>query len=570
MRLKLYILFLLFFGILGQSQVTIIPFLNKDKVNVNETFTVTFVVQIKGEVTSESPLYLPDFSKFQIVGSASNRNTVVVGADVIDEKVYQWVLKPLEPGKVKVGAARLEVNGKSYYTTPVDIEVNEVAQANTTTPPPVPKTYVNVELMSDKVYQNQPVVGKVRIYASNVYDLKKVKNIHFAKQKNLQIEQVNYQKSDVEVATPHLVSQIIARFVLLPTKSGKVVLPPVSVNIARGKKIKSTPIPLEVKPLPKHQPKGFQNAVGEDFKMEIVSPNQNEIMVDEPIKVAVKLKGKGNLSNLKMPLLHNEEGLEIYPPKIKRNVHQTKKTLGGEIIAEYIVIPKKGGNIKLTTPHFSYFNPSTRKYEHLSPTSSHLKIKSREQVLDEKSTFEKMNEYTHNVLEKVENPILETQSSSSETQKKWRWETIVLNLLLVVLFLIFFLLFRKWQKNRLKNKNHLTSKSLGSVEESEKEIKELLENNIQDDLFFLQKMKEQKKYNAFFEAIKDLEIKLKDKLQVSDIQEFIKNNMQEETVLKYQEIQEKIQFQKYLPVQDEQEIDKIYDAIVKLYSEIGK
>lgn len=565
MRLKLYILFLLFWTILGQSQVTIIPFLNKDKVNVNETFTVTFVVQIKGEIVSESPLHLPDFSKFQIVGSASNRNTIVVGTEVIDEKVYQWVLKPLKPGKVKVGVARMEVNGKSYYTTPIDVEVNEIAQTKAVIPS-LPKTYIDVELMNDNVYQNQPIVGKVKAYASNVYDLKKVKNIHFTEQKNLQIEQINYQKSDVEIFTPHLVSQIIARFVLLPTKSGKVFLPPISANIARGKKIKSAPIPLEIKPLPYPQPKEFQNAVGEDYKMEIISPTLNEIMVNEPIKIAVKLKGKGNLSNLIMPLLQKEESLEIYPPKIKRNSQETNK----ELIAEYIVIPKKSGNLKLTTTGFSYFNPSTKQYIDLSPKSLLLKIKSREHILDEKSTFEKMNEYTHNVLGKVENPILETQGLSSKTQKKMKWKTIILNFVLVILFLFFFLLFRKWQKNRLKNKNYLTSKSLGSVEESEKEIKELLENNIQDDLFFLQKMKEQKKYNAFFEAIKDLEFKLKDKFQVSDIQEFIRNNMKEETMLKYQKIQEKIQFQKYLPVQDEQEIDKIYEAIVKLYSQIGK
>ena len=58
----------------------------------NKKFTLTFILQINGnEYVQESPIKLPDLSKFEQLGNASDQNTIVdpKTGTFINQIVYQ-------------------------------------------------------------------------------------------------------------------------------------------------------------------------------------------------------------------------------------------------------------------------------------------------------------------------------------------------------------------------------------------------------------------------------------------------------------------------------------------------
>ncbi|MCB4234632.1 BatD family protein [Kaistella anthropi] len=96
---------------------------------VNQRFNLTVLLEIAGEnMQQETPLRMPDLSKFEILGSASEQNTVVLDAkkgDIINQMVYQLSLSPKQIGKLKFGSVLVTVNGKIYKTEPFEINVRD-------------------------------------------------------------------------------------------------------------------------------------------------------------------------------------------------------------------------------------------------------------------------------------------------------------------------------------------------------------------------------------------------------------------------------------------------------------
>lgn len=107
MKRKALHIFLLFCTVFAYGQVTLAISEVKDA-KVNQRFNLTVLLEIAGEnMQQETPLRMPDLSKFEILGSASEQNTVVLDAkkgDIINQMVYQLSLSPKQIGKLKFGS----------------------------------------------------------------------------------------------------------------------------------------------------------------------------------------------------------------------------------------------------------------------------------------------------------------------------------------------------------------------------------------------------------------------------------------------------------------------------------
>ncbi len=176
------ILNILFFvmSAISYGQVTVLTDVNTKEPKQNEPVVLTIVQEVVGEnMEQQSPLRLPDLSKFDIVGSASEQNTFIDQKKGIrvNQIIYQLYLQPKVTGKVKIGSALLTVNGKIYKSEPFDILVKETSRAETEY---LSKdVYLNVEVQDKEVYENQPTVAVLRAYSKNYDNFRKLENIKF-------------------------------------------------------------------------------------------------------------------------------------------------------------------------------------------------------------------------------------------------------------------------------------------------------------------------------------------------------------------------------------------------------
>ena len=572
-----YILFL-FSAIFTYGQVTLAVSDVKNP-RVNQRFNLTVILEISGEnMEQETPLRMPDLSKFDIIGSASEQNTVVLDAkkgDVLNQMVYQWVLTPKEAGKIRFGSVLVTVNGKIYKTEPFEINVkdNEKKSAVAEHTNHSNEVYLNLELKKNVVYKNEPAVAVLRAYSKDYDNFRKVSNLQFSPQKNASIKPINYTKSEIETSSG-MASQVIGTFMIFPNESGPIAINAFSAvvgNATKPTKVSSNRVRLNVKKLPDGMPSNFKNAVG-NFDVAVSQTNTAEIPeVDKPLNISVRLSGAGNFGSLDLPKIIDSPDYVFYTPQITTKTVPQKDGLSGDVIAEYVVIPKKAGSISINFENFSFFNPKEVQYTDLGPKSLLLNVKTQGEIADAKSTIEKVNDYTNIVLETVNTPVLQTHNLKIKNKDKINWKIVAGNLGLMVAVLSLFVVLKKRQEKKKVKPQQLRSSI--SIAETEEIIRKKIGHQFDENIQYLKILKENKDFETFFTAYQELNNETKNFFSVTNESEFrnyLEQNKGAHVAEQYRILSEKIQIEKYAPFHTAEHIDLILEAIISFYNEIIK
>ena len=546
---------------------------------VNQRFNLTVILEISGEnMEQETPLRMPDLSKFDIIGSASEQNTVVLDAkkgDVLNQMVYQWVLTPKEAGKIRFGSVLVTVNGKIYKTEPFEINVkdNEKKSAVAEHTNHSNEVYLNLELKKNVVYKNEPAVAVLRAYSKDYDNFRKVSNLQFSPQKNASIKPINYTKSEIETSSG-MASQVIGTFMIFPNESGPIAINAFSAvvgNATKPTKVSSNRVRLNVKKLPDGMPSNFKNAVG-NFEVAVSQTNTDEIPeVDKPLNISVRLSGAGNFGSLDLPKIIDSPDYVFYTPQITTKTVPQKDGLSGDVIAEYVVIPKKAGSISINFENFSFFNPKEVQYTDLGPKALLLNVKTPGEIADAKSTIEKVNDYTNIVLETVNTPVLQTHNLKIKNKDKINWKIVAGNLGLMVAVLSLFVVLRKRQEKKKVKPQQLRSSI--SIAETEEIIRKKIGHQFDENIEYLKILKENKDFETFFTAYQELNNETKNFFSVTNESEFrnyLEQNKGAHVAEQYRILSEKIQIEKYAPFHTAEHIDLILEAIISFYNEIIK
>lgn len=560
------------------GQVTLAISDVKDQ-KVNQRFTLTVLLEISGEnMEQQTPLQMPDFSKFDIIGTASERNTIVLDAkkgDVINQLVYQCVLAPKQPGKVKIGSALVTVNGKIYKTEPFDINVRDSERTSSVADnSDRNELYLNLEVQDKVVYKNEPTIAILRAYSRDYDNFRKVGKVHFPNQRNANIKAVSFAKSEIE-SNSGMASQIIGVFMIFPSETGTVEINPISASItnsSKSNKISSNKVQLNVKKLPIGMPTHFKNAVGK-FTLDLLSLRNEDIPeIDKPLSIVLKLVGSGNLGSLHLPKILNSQDYIFYQPKITTQSTAKKNGLTGSITAEYIVVPKKAGPVSIKFEDFSYFDPENKTYIDLGAKELLINVKTPLEIADAKTTLQKVNEYTNTVLETVNTPVLQTQNLIVKDKNRINWKVIAGNFGLLTIFgSLFLIVLRKREKRKLKPRVIL--KPISTIAETEDLIRQNLSNHIEESIEYLKILKNNKEFTKFFEAYDELNRETKEYHGAKSDSEFrsiLEKTQGQQISEQYRSLSEQIQIEKFAPIHVEEQMDDLYKTIHSLYSEINK
>ena len=183
MREKLQYLLLLISSVITYGQVNVVADTDKKELNGKESFVFTIIQETVGnENVQETPLRMPDLSKFNKIAEGSVRNTYVDERTktVINQLVYEYVLEPKQPGKFLIGSALVTVSGRIYksepfYVTVKDGDFGRKSVAENTSE----NVYLNMELQNKEVYQNQPAIAVLRAYSKDFNNLRRVGKVSF-------------------------------------------------------------------------------------------------------------------------------------------------------------------------------------------------------------------------------------------------------------------------------------------------------------------------------------------------------------------------------------------------------
>ncbi len=367
---------------------------SKKSLGINERLKVTFVMNKDGD-----NFVPPNFQGFDIlIGPMQSISSSWINGKRSYSKSYTYTLRPQKQGNFSIGQASIEIDGKTYKTSPVAITVTRAV--DNPNAPPSPEDLVEkgvflvTELSTTNPYLNEAVSVTYRLYISSNTKANSFNPVEQPKypdfwSQNFPIDK--YEFKNVTYKGEPYISVELSKAVLYPQKAGKLVIEPLSIDVfvevptnrrdffgrreyvSATKRITAPARTVNVKPLPTAgQTESFNGAVG-SFEFE-VTPSRTDLEATESLQINVTVSGKGNLKLFQLPELVLPSSLEVYEPELNQNVRTLHSGLSGSVTQSYTVIPQYGGRYPIPEVEFSYFDPSAGVYRTLRSKESNIQV----------------------------------------------------------------------------------------------------------------------------------------------------------------------------------------------------
>jgi len=378
---------LIFLGLITQSifaQVAFKTTVSKSKLGVNQRFRIVFSINKQG-ADHFTP---PSFKNFRVVaGPSQSVNQSWINGKVSFSQSYTYIVQPKAVGTFTIPGASITYNKKTLKSNAVKINILKAVDIPKDPNDPSYIAQQNVHLVAE-ISKSRPYVGEgiyveYKLYVSQnitVRDFTVTESPQYngfwnqdIKINNLQIRNGKYNGENYRYV-------VLKKALLIPTKSGKLVIEPMKMDILIGvptgrgdffgnpitrnitkvfaspkRTINVTGLPLE------NKPENFNGAVG-DFNFEITS-SKSDLKANESSEIKVAVTGKGNLKLFEIPKIETPKELEIYTPEHKEKIRTTLSGLRGTIYDLYTVVPQFKGKYKIPKVSFSYFNPKEKQYK---------------------------------------------------------------------------------------------------------------------------------------------------------------------------------------------------------------
>ena len=386
MKLKFYIsifITLLTFTVVAQ-EAKLTAKVSKNKLGVNQRLRIEFSINKQGG-DDFSP---PKFTNFKVVGGPSQSvSQSWVNGKVSFSQSYTYIIQPKKKGELTIGAATIKINGKTVKSNPLKIIVLNAVELPKDPNDPNYVAQQNIHLVAE-VSKSKPYVGEgiyveYRLYVSeniNVYDT----NVTEAPQYNgfwnqdikingFPVKMGKYNGEDYRYI-------VLQKALLIPTKTGKLTLDPMKMDIVIGvptgradffgnvitrnirKEFASAKKVIRPKDLPlENKPENFTGAVG-SFKFD-VSLSKDVLKANESSQIKLAVTGRGNLKLFELPEVTTPVELEKYQPERKEKVRVSASGIAGSVSDLYTIVPQYKGKYKIPKVAFSYFNPKDAKYK---------------------------------------------------------------------------------------------------------------------------------------------------------------------------------------------------------------
>ncbi|MCX6172811.1 MAG: BatD family protein [Flavobacterium sp.] len=579
----------LFFFIASNSLLAQVQFeakVSKNSLGVNERIRIEFTMNADGD-NFQPPNF--EASGFRVVGgpSQSVSQSWINGRSTFN-KSYIYILLPTQKGALTIKQASIEINGQVYKTSPLKINVtNAVEIPKDPNEMPAISADDNLYLVADisktNPYLNEPITVVYKLYFSynigitNWRELNKPKYNDFWSQ-NIDIKQLKAEDGMFKGERYRYV--VLRKTVLYPTKSGKLEIEPLSLDIdcqvptnrrnfwgqalmtEDSKRVSAGSKIITVKALPeKGKPDDFTGAVGRfDFR---VKPSKTLLKNGESFDLDLSVVGTGNLKLFTLPKPVLPSALEMYDPVHDEKVATPLSGMTGKIADKYTIIPQYKGNYQIKPLRFSYFDLNTNSYKTIASQPITITVLDGPSVASSGTT--NPNNVAKNKIEVAKTFAYNKQQTILEQNEKddFLGSNVFYSLVMLPFLAIPLLIVGKRRKeasdndilgNKIKKSNALAKKYLS-------EAKKHLGNK---EPFYIAL---EKALHNFLKAKLNIETSEMSKEKISEILK--SKNAESETISNFIKLTENCELARYA-MSSESTIQQDYEKAVAIISELEK
>lgn len=393
---------------------------SKNKIVTGETVQITYTIN-----SNATNFKAPSFNGFKVISGPNQSSSFQwINGKTSQSFSISFILLAEKEGTYTIKGASIEAGGKTYSSNEITIEVvkgtppQQSQQSQQVQPRHTPffdpfdpfsvqpqqnttqtqdlkdDIYLKVNVDKKSAYVGEQITATYKIYTrvdivSN--SVKKLPALNGFWSQDIDNKGQAQLIKEIVDGVPYYVAEL-KKTILFPQRAGTLEIDPLEMDIVlrirsnnRPRSIfdqffgsyqdvpytvKSKPVKIEVKPLPdKNKPESFTGAVGKyQFESKI---NKTKLKANEAVTLSYILSGKGNIKLVDAPKPVFPIEIESYEPKIKDNITVNANGVSGNRIFEYLLIPRHPGIYTIEGVNFSYFDPSTGKYENIR-TADHI------------------------------------------------------------------------------------------------------------------------------------------------------------------------------------------------------
>lgn len=583
---KAYILLLFVMVCVLTVNAQVISVSAPSKVSAGENFRLSFTINTDdvddfraGSIPSGLEViagpYTSQQSSYQIVNGHTSRSSSIT---------FTYTLYADKPGTYTVSGAKARVGGKTIASHHVIIKVgagsrhgNGAPQMHEDAEPRMSSSgkisandlFVKVSASKRRVCEQEPVLLTYKVYTlvdltsldGKMPDLKgfHTQEVPLPQQKSFHLEKVNGKNYRCVTWS---------QYVMFPQMTGKLSIPSITfkgivvqrnnsvdpfeaffnggsgyVEVKRN--IVAPGIDIQVDPLPK-RPVDFSGGVGH-FTIS-AQLNHKTVKEGEPLTLRVVVGGIGNLKLIKQPVVDFPKDFDRYDPKVSDKTKLTANGIEGNMIYDYLVVPRNRGDYTIPAVSLTYYDTSTNSYKTIKTQPLQVKIENGD---GNKTTVDDFSDQPKDIkpIKTSDEDVVGVYTSFVGSGSYWLW--------LVLPFVVFVAVLVVFRKRALDSANIVASKQKCATKVATKRLKTAY-----------RLMKAGRSGEFYDEVLRALWGYVGDRMNMpveslsreNVVEAFEARNVQKETTEKFVHALDECEFERYSPGDPAGNMNKTYES----------
>ena len=374
------------------NDIELTSVVNSQKISLNDKLVLTVTVSGSGLGRIGDPELAP-MPDFRISRPSTSSNFEFDKGKTSFSKTYIYVLFPKKTGVFDIGEVSIKSGRKKITARATKVEVirGSAPQAQTApktkaapgTQPSQIKGNTNI-FINTFVDRKESYVGEQITFTFELYHRIGISGTEYEPPSTtgfwlVDLPQIPKATKNVKGNTYYY---NVIKTALFPTTSGELTIGSASLDFTRQSgffsfgetyTLKSNSIIIKAKPLPeKGKPGNFGGAVG-NFSISS-SVDNTSVKAGDVVTIRVSVTGQGNLDLITTVTEPDLSAFKTYDPKVSEKISNSGFVIGGAKTWEYVIIPRKQGDVTIEPFALSYFNPEDESYHTVSTKSIELKV----------------------------------------------------------------------------------------------------------------------------------------------------------------------------------------------------
>ncbi len=332
---------------------------------------IVLTLTLEGVANAEPRL--PDLPDFDVLFRGRAESFRIADGRASSSTTYTYLLIPRRTGRLPIGAATVEVEGRVLGSRPFEVEVTESSEELspgrdlfTTATVSTTEPFLGEQVVYTWRFFRRVRVGDPRL-STQAFDGFLVEDLGEVREYQAAVQGQQYLVSEIRKA-------------LFPQESGRLVIPAskLTCEIVRAgrhgrgifdeffssastttKVLRTRPIELDVRPLPPAPP-GFGGLIGE-FRLE-AALSKGELKVGESATLDLRISGAGNPQLISEPRLPDLPRFKIYDDKPGASLERGGELLRGSKTYRKALVPLEPGELRVPPLEIVYFDPEAEDY----------------------------------------------------------------------------------------------------------------------------------------------------------------------------------------------------------------